>query len=522
MNRVRHVLAAAVGLAVCAAAVGVNATGSSNVYRDLELLGQSLSIVRDAYVDPVDVSVLVDYALRSMVESLDQHSTYLDSEDLEAVRQEAEGTFGGVGVVVASRGGFITVVAPLEGSPSAEAGLRPADVIVEIDGQTTQALPLRRAVALMRGSPGSWVELTLRRKGFSDDLVLRIQRRMITIPTVPYSFTLRGPDNRRYGYVRLASFTTTAVEQSRDALQRSVKEGCAGIILDLRANPGGLLDKAVGVADLLFAEGVPICYTIGRQGSQRTDHASVTPGIDSLPVVALVEEGTASGSEIVAGALQENRRGIVVGRPTFGKGTVQEIRELGDGNAVKITTARWFTPHGYCIDRELGGVDTTRLAPTTPPRVGVVPNILVEEPTPAFLEAELADALPVAWMDSVARVVHPPRGPTELQVDDSLLRTAGTWLAHNSPLAASNPDSAAALASALRDGHPAARQFFGAELARRWWPDSGASKYLAATDTLVHVALAFLADPVRYEAALDLRADVRPDTLAHLAYDESE
>lgn len=522
MNRVRHMLAVAAGIAVCAAAVGVNATGSSNVYRDLELLGRSLSIVRDAYVDPVDVSVLVDYALRALVESLDQHSTYLDSEDLEVVRQEAEGTFGGIGVVVASRNGFITVVAPLEGSPAAEAGLRPSDFIVEIDGQTTQALPLRRAVALMRGPAGTWVSLTVRRRGFSDDLVFRTQRRVITIPTVPYSFSLRGPDGRHYGYIRLASFTTKAVEQSRDALNRVMREECAGIILDVRANPGGLLDKAVGVADLLLGEGAPICYTIGRQGSSRIDHVSTSPGIDGLPVVILVEEGSASGSEIVAGALQDNRRGVVVGRPTFGKGTVQEIRELSDGAAVKITTARWFTPGGYCIDRELGGVDTTVLVPSTPRRIGLLPSVLVEEPAPDVMTADFAAAFPAAWMDSVARGLPQPQAPYDLRVSDDLLRAAGTWMAGVSPLAASDVDSAAVLASALYEGRRAARQFVGAELARRWWPESGVNQYMAATDSVVQVALALLADPARYEAVMDLRVDARPDTLLRDADDDGE
>ena len=516
MNRVRSALAVAIGVMACLAVVRVSATGTLPVYRDLELLGQSLSIVRDAYVDPVDVSLLVDYALRAMVESLDQHSTYLDSQDLEVINQEAEGTFGGVGLVIASKNGFITVVAPLDGSPAAEAGIRPADTIIEINGETTQGMFLRRAVALLRGPAESNVKLLIGRKGVDTDIRVNVERRIITVPSVPYSFDVFGPDDTRFRYVRLATFTSRAVEQSRQALLELLADGCRGLVLDLRANPGGLLEQAVGVSDLLLAENLPICYTLGDKGNRRTEHVSTTPDmLGGLPIAVLVEEGSASGAEIVASAIQDNRRGVVVGRQTFGKGTVQEVRELGDGTAVKLTTARWFTPGGFCIDRELGVVDTTRLASSSVPRIGILPNVRVEQPVLDLLQVELATTLSGVWLDSLAQAVRPsvadPRG---WSVGDDLLATVGNWLAVQSPLAETNPDSAAALAAVLSEGPASARAFLGTEFARRWWGEVGAARYAALNDTLVMTALGILADSARYEAALDLRTEALADTVA--------
>lgn len=516
MNRLPKALALAAGVAACLVAVRVNATSSAPVYRDLELLGQSLAIVRDAYVDPVDVSALVDFALRSMVESLDQHSSYLDSQDLEVVNQESEGTFGGVGLVVASRNGFITVVSPLEGSPAAEAGIRPADTIVEIDKETTQGMSLRRAVTLLRGAADTRVTLLVRRRGVEADFQVEIRRKIITVPSVSQVFTLAGPDGSRIGYVRLATFTSGTVARVRQALDRVRDDRCSALILDLRANPGGLLEEAIGVCDLLLPEGLPICTTVGGKGSRRRAYVSASPrATGEIRMAALVEEGSASGAEIVAAALQDNRMGLVVGRPTYGKGTIQEIRELGDGTAVKLTTARWFTPGGFCIDRELGQIDTTLVASSTPLRVGVVPNMLVEDPTTDGVRIEMAAAFSQAWLDSMARVVgQPPVDPAAYGVDDAILRGAAEWLAHESALARSEPDSAEALAERVMRSPESARLFLGAEFARRWWGPTGAARYAVANDTLVATAIAALVDGAAYEALLDTRAPAVSDTLA--------
>ncbi len=507
MNRIGKALAILGGAGACVAFVGSGKAGSG-VYQDLELLGQSLSIVRDAYVDPVDVSVLVDYAVRSMVESLDQHSTYLDADELEVVREEAQGTFGGIGLVVASKNGYVTVVAPLDGSPAALAGMRPGDTILEINGETTQGMKLRRAVALLRGTPGTDVRLLVRRRGLGEPFSLMLTRGVITVPSVAASFGLPAPSGARYGYLRVATFTSQATREVRAALERLRGEGCTGYIVDLRANPGGLLEEAVGVTDLFLPEGLPICVTVRRKGTSRTEFSSTQPClVGDAPVVVLVGEGSASGAEILAAALMDNHRGVVIGRQTFGKGTVQEIRELGDGSAVKLTTARWFTPSGFCIDRELGMVDATRVPPSTTAPKGLLPNLLVDETHRASIERRLATLLTPSWLDSLAA----RRRPRQHEDPDAewVITAAVARVEH----AFESPDSAAVLVEALQAPRGVGRMLVATELARRWWGEAEAMRYAASRDTVVTVAISVLEDPSWYRSLMAVRATATPDSL---------
>jgi carboxyl-terminal processing protease len=484
----------------------ITGSNASNIYKDLELLGQSLTIVKDMYVDRVELSVLVENALRGMVESLDQHSTYLDVDERRFIEEEAEGRFGGVGIVIGLRRGRLTVVSPIEGSPAQRAGLRPLDVITEINRHTTLGIGLRRAILLLRGDPGDTVSLVVQRPGIGRPMEYDICRAVIEIPRVPYAFHVADGGGGRVGYIRLASFTKNADESLRNAAERLRGKECVGFVIDLRGNPGGLLEQAVKVADLFLAVGDTICYTIGRKGTERADLISQEPPIlDGTPIVALIDEGSASGAEIVAGALQDNDRAVLIGRQTYGKGTVQELREFGDGTALKITTARWFTPAGFCIDGELGLVDTTRNVPDNPIRTGIAPNILISPTSDAPWLADLeADVLPQFVTYWTAEREPPAENPAAFRPAPDLLDSLASWIERHHPLAESEPDSAAELAQRSRQGDNDLLGRIGAELARSWWGAEGAAQFMCHTDSTIVKAVAFAGDMDRFNDALTL------------------
>jgi carboxyl-terminal processing protease len=485
----------------------ITAGSASNIYKDLELLGQSLTIVNDAYVDRVELSVLVENALRGMVESLDQHSTYLDVDERRFIEEEAQGTFGGIGIVVGLRRGRLTVVSPIEGSPAERAGLRPLDVINEINHHTTLGIGLRRAILFLRGAPGDTVSLAVQRPGVERPLEFNIRRAMIEIPRVPYAFPISTTDGANVGYIRVASFTKNTSESVKDAAKRLRGRDCGGFVVDLRGNPGGLLEQAVEVADLFLVEGDTICYTIGRKGTERADFISRRqPIFNDAPVVVLIDEGSASGAEIVAGALQDNGRGVLVGRQTYGKGTVQELREFPDGTALKITTARWFTPRGLCIDGELGRVDTTKYRLGTVPLTGIAPNVLVPLAQDAPWLADLqADALPLFVAHWTAGRKPPTKHPVSYRPSHDLLDSLAAWVEHDYLLALDEPDSAAWLAQRTREGGDQLLGRIGTELVRSWWGAEGAVQFMCHVDSTLITAGALAGDLSRYKAALALQ-----------------
>jgi carboxyl-terminal processing protease len=485
----------------------ITGSNASNIYKDLELLGQSLTIVKDAYVDRVELSVLVENALRGMIESLDQHSTYLDVEERRFIEEEAEGKFGGIGIVVGLRRGRLTVVSPIEGSPAQRAGLRPLDVITEINRRTTMGIGLRRAILLLRGDPGDTVSLAIQRPGIERQLKFDICRAVIEIPRVPYAFSVVDADGDNVGYIRVASFTKRTDASLRSAAEELRHADCVGFVIDLRGNPGGLLEQAVKVADLLLAEGDTICYTIGRKGTERAYFISHEPPLlAGASIVALIDQGSASGAEIVAGALQDNGSGVLMGRQTYGKGTVQELKEFEDGTALKITTARWFTPQGFCIDSELGLVDTTRHEAATPARTGIAPNILISTPSDPLWLADLsADALPQFVMYWTASRKPPVENPALYRPGHDLLDSLASWIERDYPLGASNPDSVALLADHARRAGDDLLTQIGTALARIWWGTEGAAQFMCHTDSTVIQAVGLTGDRDRYEEALLLR-----------------
>jgi carboxyl-terminal processing protease len=309
------------------------------------LLEEVAGRVRSEYVDAVSGDQLDLAAVDGMVASLDPHSAFLDAAEYEAIRVSTTGHYSGVGLEVAEQDGRIVVVSPIEGSPADRAGLRPGDVLLEIDGRLVEAGQLAQAIERMRGFVGSYVQVTVARDGEPEPLQFALERSDVQVRTVRAE-SLPG----RYGYVRITQFNdTTPRDFARQLSQLQQAAPLAGLVLDLRGNPGGVLESAVSVADDLLESGV-----IVRAEGRTADASFVLRATDGdllrqAPVVVLVDRGSASGAEIVAGALRDHGRATLMGERTFGKGSVQTVMPLRDGQALKLTTSRYFTPSGASI-----------------------------------------------------------------------------------------------------------------------------------------------------------------------------
>ena len=316
-------------------------------YDELETFTNILSIVQKNYVDEVDTKQLLEGAVNGMLTSLDPHSAYLTPELYKELQVDTKGSFGGLGIEITNRGGVLTVVSPIEDTPAARAGIQPGDQIIKIDGEFTKDLSLADAVKKMRGPRGSKVLISVKREGVSQLLDFTLTRENIQIQSVKYKDLGDG-----YGYIRLTQFqerTATALDEALRALNGGSEDKLRGLILDLRNDPGGLLSQAVKVADTFLDSGL-IVYTDGRLDSQKQKYFAHKPGSHTeFPMVVLVNGGTASAAEIVAGALQDHKRALVLGTQTFGKGSVQTILPLDDQSALRLTTALYYTPSGRSI-----------------------------------------------------------------------------------------------------------------------------------------------------------------------------
>lgn len=321
---------------------------------ELQLFAQIFDQVRTAYVEEIDDRELLEKAITGMLGELDPHSAFLQEDSYAELKEHTTGEFGGLGIEVGLERGYVRVISPIDDTPAARAGLRPGDLILKLDERSTQGMSLDEAVSLMRGPKGTSITLTIGREGVSEPLTLTIVRDIITAQSVRWETLEPG-----YGYVRIAQFQEQTGGELRRALEklRDGEPGLKGLILDLRNNPGGLLPASVEVADA-FLDGGLIVYTEGRIASANT-RSMATAGelLAGVPVVVLINEGTASAAEIVAGALQDRQRALVIGTRSFGKGSVQNVLPLGDGRAVKLTTARYFTPSGRSIQAEGIGPD---------------------------------------------------------------------------------------------------------------------------------------------------------------------
>ena len=315
---------------------------------EIQAFAEVFERIKRAYVEDVDDATLLRNAMRGMLSELDPHSTYLDNEAYDNLRESTQGEFGGVGIEVGKRDGQLTVITPIDDTPASAAGLQAQDSILRIDDTPTEGLSLQDAVELMRGEPGTQIRLTILRTGEDAPRNITLEREIIRTQSVKHDILSPG-----YGYLRISQFQTRTGDQVLNALNELTDEPpLQGLVLDLRNNPGGVLQAAVDVADAFLEEG-RIVYTEGRlPDSELSFSAGSETAAPDVPLVILINGGSASAAEIVAGALQDQRRGVVMGTQSFGKGSVQQIMPLGDSEALKLTTARYFTPNGRSIQAQ--------------------------------------------------------------------------------------------------------------------------------------------------------------------------
>ncbi len=333
--------------AVLAKREGEQAVSTTLPLDELRTFTEVFSKIKSDYVEDVADKKLLEDAIGGMLAGLDPHSTYLDPEGYKDVRIGTEGQFGGLGIEVTMENGFVKVVSPIEDTPAARAGLQPGDLIVRLDDQAVKGMSLSDAVKLMRGKPGSDITLTVVREGENMPLKITVTRAVIKIRSVKSRLLEPG-----YGYIRITQFQANTTKNMKTSLSKLEKENggkLKGVVLDLRNNPGGVLNAAVSVSDAFLKKGI-IVYTEGRVAdSKLTFEAQPDQVLEGAPLVVLVNGGSASASEIVAGALQDNGRAVIMGTKTFGKGSVQTIMPMSNGAALKLTTARYFTPSGRSI-----------------------------------------------------------------------------------------------------------------------------------------------------------------------------
>src|SRR5690606_14763525 len=323
-----------------------------NVYATAQLFEDVLRHVSARFVDEKSSGELYRMAIDGMLEELgDPHSVFMTADDYERLRVQTQGEYGGIGIQIAKRNGWITVLSPLPGTPGERAGLRAGDAIIEFEGESTRDWTEDEAVAHLRGPRGSQVNITIARPGVDEPIPFTITRDEIHIQSVTTSYMLPGS----VGYLELSVFSEDSEREVREALDRLLAEGATGVILDMRQNPGGLLDAGIAVSDLFLDRGLLIAETKGRDPRQsRRAYAATPDAYPNLPIVVLVGPSSASATEIVAGALQDHDRALVLGRTTYGKGSVQSLFQLPGQNWLKLTTARWYTPVGRSIQGPYG------------------------------------------------------------------------------------------------------------------------------------------------------------------------
>ena len=314
-------------------------------FEELQAFTEVFSRIKSDYVESVDDKQLIEDAIKGMLNGLDPHSSYLNTAEFSELKIGTTGKFGGLGIEVGMENGFVKVISPIDDTPAARAGIQASDLIIKLDDKPVKGMTLNEAVKLMRGKPNTDIVLTIIRDGESKPLIITLTREIIRVKSVKNRMLEPG-----YGYVRITNFqsrTTTDLLKAISDLQKQDK--LEGLILDLRNNPGGVLNGAVGVSDAFINDGL-IVYTEGRIDDSSHRYLA-TPGdsLNGAPLVILINGGSASASEIVAGAMQDHNRAIIMGTKSFGKGSVQTIQELRNGSAVKLTTARYFTPDGRSI-----------------------------------------------------------------------------------------------------------------------------------------------------------------------------
>lgn len=319
---------------------------NEKTYQTLKLFTEVLEELENNYVDEVDGEALIHNAIKGMVENLDPHSSFMPPEAFDDLQDDTKGEFSGIGIVITMKDNILTVVSPIEGTPAYKAGIQAGDIIVKIDDLSTKGMALWEAVGKMRGPRDKQVLITIIREGASAPLTFALKRDLIPMTSVRSAVLKPG-----YGYLRVTNFRMNTVEDMEKQLKtlETGKDGLKGLIIDLRDNPGGLLDQAVKICDLFLDQGIIV--SIKGRLEKNTQVFNAFPGQDKrdYPIVVLINGGSASASEIVAGALQDHSRALILGTPSFGKGSVQTVRPLKDGYGIKYTIARYYTPNGRSI-----------------------------------------------------------------------------------------------------------------------------------------------------------------------------
>jgi carboxyl-terminal processing protease len=338
-----------------------SATAAGNDYESIELFTDVLAIVKKSYVEEVDTKKLIYGAINGMLTALDPHSSFMSPETYKEMKIETKGAFGGLGIEISIKDGILTVISPIEDTPAFRAGVKSGDQILKIDDKFTKDLTIMDAVKRMRGEKGTKVTLTIMREGFDRPKEFSIVRDIIQVKSVKFKMLDDG-----YGYIRIAQFqekTSDDLQKALSTLNENNKGKMRGLVLDLRNDPGGLLDQAVKVSETFLEEGKLVVYTEGREkDAQMRFTARKGDKQANYPIVVLINSGSASASEIVAGALQDHKRAVIMGVQSFGKGSVQTIIPLSDNSGLRLTTARYFTPSGRSIQAK-----------------GITPDIVVEK-----------------------------------------------------------------------------------------------------------------------------------------------
>ena len=377
------------------------------LYRQVELFSDTLAIIQSEYVDEVQPRNLIYGALKGMLSSLDPHSQFMDPDAYNELKVDTEGKFGGLGIEITVKDGLLTIVTPIQDTPAWKAGLKTNDRIVKINNELTRDMTISDAVKRLRGKPGEAVNITILRESEKKILEFKIVRDIIKINNIKEAKILEDS----IGYIRIVEFRENTAKDMDTALENLKKQGMNALIVDLRNNPGGLLDAAVKATGKFIDKDKLIVYTKGRRPNQNMEFVSLGshPIID-VPMVVLINEGSASGSEIMAGALQDHKRAIILGTKSFGKGSVQTVIPLSDGSALRLTTSKYFTPSGKQIHGK-----------------GIMPDIVVEEgriELAAALESEPKTQKPEEIFEQIEKKEKPEKEEEakEYSADNQLMR----------------------------------------------------------------------------------------------------
>ncbi len=386
---------------------------NEETYKQLSLFGGVFETVREKYVDKISDEKLIEYAVKGMLSNLDPHSEYMTAKDFDDMKIQTKGEFGGLGIEVTMQDGVIKVVSPIDDTPAFKAGIKAGDLITHLDKKPIMGMTLSDAVDKMRGKVGTPVELTIRREGAAGPLFIPVTRDIIKIKSVRYRV-----EQNNVGYIRITTFnqnTYDGLKEAFDKIKKETGDKLAGYVLDLRNNPGGLLDQAISVSDAFLEQG-EIVSTRGRNDEAiKRDNALPGDLAGGLPVVILINGGSASASEIVSGALQDHHRAILMGTKSFGKGSVQTVIPTPGGGAMRLTTARYFTPSGRSIQAK--GIEPDILV--EPAKIEKLDDLRVHE---SDLQGAISnpdgndDAAPAQAQDDTSKKTDDKKEPTEAEL----------------------------------------------------------------------------------------------------------